>query len=280
MGGFTAYRLSRDDPSTLIHHEHDCHELVLIEAGRSTFTIENRLYTAGEHSLVVIGNLERHHIRIDRTPYHRQVMLIPNSFLMREIHMPLLASFFLYRPQRFSHVIRLSDALYPAIERHFSGIIEECQADRPLKERQLGLLLETLLLELYRGNPQCYSWENSQEMTTVFLAQRYVAQNFRERLTLADVADLFRVSKYHLSRRFQSITGYGFQKYLVVCRLSEAKRLLQTSDLPITQITEQCGYLNVNSFIRAFRDHEGTTPLQFRKTRMLETLQGSGKTEG
>jgi AraC-like DNA-binding protein len=279
MSEFTAYRQTGDDPSTLIHHDHDCHELILVETGSSAFTIENRLYTAGEHSLVVIGNLERHHIRIDQTPYHRQIMLIPNGFLMREIRLPLLSSFFLYRPQRFSHVISLGEDLFRAIERHFSGIIEECRADRPLKERQLGLMLEMLLLELYRGNPQCYSWENSQEMTTIFLAQRYVAQHFRERLTLADVADQYRVSRYHLSRRFQSITGYGFQKYLMVCRLNEAKRLLQMSDQSVTQIAEQSGYGDVNNFIRAFKAHEGMTPLQFRKRQIRETLRGNTKTQ-
>jgi AraC-like DNA-binding protein len=279
MSKFTAYLHTGDDPATLIQHDHDCHELVLVERGSSEFTIENRLYIAGGHSLVVIGNLERHYIRIDQTPYHRQIMLIPNDFLIREIHLPLLASFFLYRPQRFSHVISLNDDLFHAIQRHFSGIIEECRNNRPLKERQLGLMLEMLLLELYRGNPQCYSWENSQEMTTVFLVQRYVAQHFKEHLTLSDIADKYRVSKYHLSRRFQIITGYSFQKYLTVCRLNEAKRLLRMSDHSITLITELSGYGNVNNFIRAFKAHEGMTPLQFRKYRMRDTLQGHSQTQ-
>ena len=147
MSEFNAYTISKSDPGSLKHHDHDCHELVLIEKGASVFTIENRVYTATAHSLVVIGNLERHHIQIDQTPYCRQVMLIPNSFLLEEFHHPMLASFFLYRPKGFSHVLRLDQALFELLFQHFCGIIKEFEANEPLKEHRLGILLEMLLVQ-------------------------------------------------------------------------------------------------------------------------------------
>lgn len=265
MSELCAYRQIGDDPQTLIHHEHDCHELILVESGRSTFTIENRVYTVKPRSLVVIGHLERHHVRIDQTPYHRQIMLIPNSFLIHEIKTPLLASFFLYRPKGFSHMLPLSDAMFAVLREHFSNIIGEYQQGLPLKDTRLGLMLDMLLIDLYRGMRECFSWENTQDMAIVFEVQRHVAQHYTERLTLADMAERFHISRYHLSRRFQAITGYGFQRYLTVCRLNRAKQLLLTTDLPVTGVSEGSGYGDVNHFIRTFRDHEGVTPLQYRK---------------
>lgn len=265
MAVFNAYRVTDDHPASLVHHDHDCHELVLIEKGQSTFSIENRLYTAKAHSLVVIGNLERHHIRIDQTPYHRQVLLIPNNFLIQQVRLPQLASFFLYRPQNFAHVLELDNALFENLQRHFDGIIDEFASDRLLKERQLGLLVEMMLVELYRTRPECFNWDSTPDMTMVFRVQRYVAQHFKEDLTLLQLADASHVSHYHLSRCFHAITGTGFQQYLTLCRLNEAKRLLLSTDLPITLVAEQCGYGDVNNFIRAFRTREGVTPLKFRK---------------
>lgn len=262
---FYAYRVTGDDPSTLVHHDHDCHELVLIEKGQSTFSIENRLYTAQAHSLVVIGNLERHHIRIDQVPYHRQIVLIPNSLLIQQVRLPQLASFFLYRPQNFTHVLELDEELFQLLRQRFDRIIDEFQADRPLKEHQLGLLVEMMLVELYRRRSECFNWESTPDMDTVFRVQRYVAQHFREDLTLLQMAETHHVSHYHLSRCFHTITGTGFQQYLTLCRLNEAKRLLLSTALPITLVAEQCGYGDVNNFIRIFRSREGITPLKYRK---------------
>ena len=38
-----------------------------------------------------------------------------------------------------------------------------------------------------------------------------------------------------------------------------------SSDLSISDIAEKVGYVNVNNFIRIFKEKENITPLQFRK---------------
>ena len=266
MSEFNAYKPLGEDRSKLVHHNHDCHELVLVESGQVSFSIENTICEAGPHSLVIIGNLERHHIHVKKEPYQRRVMLIPNAFLTEKIRMPQLVSFFLYRPKGFKHVIQLDDDLYHKLEKIFDKIIEEFKANLRLKELRLEVLLELLLIDLFRGKHEYFSWENREDMNIVYQVQRFVSQNFAKNITLSETAEKFRVSQYYLSRRFQSIAGYGFQHYLISCRLNEAKRLLITTDLPVSILCEQCGYEDTNNFIRAFRKREGITPLQYRKT--------------
>ena len=266
MSEFNAYIPDIDDSSKVIHHNHDCHELVLVESGQVTFSIENTLCEAGSHALVIIGNLERHHIFVNSFPYRRRVMLIPNAFLTEKIRMPQLVSFFLYRPKGFEHVLHLEDACYQKIEKHFDNIIAEFEGNLQLKEQRLEVLLELLLIDLCRSKYECFSWENREDMNIVYQVQRYVSQNFTQYITLSATAEKFHVSQYYLSHRFQNIAGYGFQQYLIFCRLNEAKRLLATTDLPVSILCEQCGYEDTNNFIRAFRKRESITPLQFRKT--------------
>ncbi|WP_418855269.1 AraC family ligand binding domain-containing protein [Ruthenibacterium lactatiformans] len=83
-----------EDSNFTKHHDYNYHELILVERGEVDFSIENCLYTAKEHSLVVIGHLERHHCEVLQTPYQRRVMRIPNDFLIQYVRLPLLASFF------------------------------------------------------------------------------------------------------------------------------------------------------------------------------------------
>lgn len=91
---FNAYYQTSEDSNFTKHHDHNYHELILVERGEVDFSIENCLYTAKEHSLVVIGHLERHHCEVLQTPYQRRVMRIPNDFLIQYVRLPLLASFF------------------------------------------------------------------------------------------------------------------------------------------------------------------------------------------
>lgn len=66
------------------------------------------------------------------------------------------------------------------------------------------------------------------------------------------------------ARHFKQVMGQGFAEFGVRWRLTEAGRLLKTTDLPIKGIAQQLGFADVSHFYRAFRRHYGTTPLRFR----------------
>ena len=58
-----------------------------------------------------------------------------------------------------------------------------------------------------------------------------------------------------------------YKDYLILLRITEAKRLLVTTDAPVSKIGELVGYSNVNNFIKIFRERMHTTPLQYRLAR-------------
>ena len=260
-----AYSKTEEQEPLLQNHFHVSHELILIEEGEASFHIGSKEYRAGAGTLVLIGNLEKHDMKILSRPYVRHVLLISNEFCLRALREPVLASIFLYRPESFSHVLPLAPAAYSAAAEYFFSLIEECRLRPPLWELRCQELLEALLLQLYRSYPEAFHWEEGHGVTTVFQVQRYIGEHFREPLTLEDLSREFFVSRYYLSRLFKSVTGYGIQTYLQLCRINEAKRLLQSTNLSVNDICFRVGYRDVNHFIRLFHRQEGTTPLQFRK---------------
>ena len=260
-----AYARSTEPASVRQNHFHVSHELILVEEGEASFRIGDKEYRAGPRSLVIIGNLEKHDMEVRRRPYIRRVMLIPGEFCLRAVREPALASIFLYRPESFSHVLALSEPTFAAIRPYFVSMEEECDRRLPLWELRCQQLLEALLIVLYRAHPEAFRWEDTHGVSTVFAVQRYITEHFRESLTLGGLAEEFYVSRYYLSRLFKSVTGYGIQTYLQLCRINEAKRLLQCTNLSVNDICFSVGYKDVNHFIRLFRQQEGITPLQFRK---------------
>ncbi len=83
-------------------------------------------------------------------------------------------------------------------------------------------------------------------------------------LTLGAVAKDLYISKSHLSRLFQSLTGRPFSDYLRGLRLDHACKLLRESTLTVEEIVSQCGLRDRPSFYASFHAYTGMTPIQFR----------------
>lgn len=86
--------------------------------------------------------------------------------------------------------------------------------------------------------------------------------------TLVELADLCRLSPTHFARAFRAATGMPPHRYLIAVRLAEARRLLEETRLPITEIAALCGYEQASSFATAFRKHVGVTPRAWRTDRL------------
>ena len=61
------------------------------------------------------------------------------------------------------------------------------------------------------------------------------------------------------------MTGIDFVTYLNMVRVEKAAELLKGTSLKITDIALRCGFDNVRTFNRVFKEVTGTTPSAFSK---------------
>lgn len=64
---------------------------------------------------------------------------------------------------------------------------------------------------------------------------------------------------------FKKAIGRSPIEYVNEYRVKQSLRLLEETDLPITEVCLESGYNNLGNFLREFRKYTGTTPLQYRK---------------
>jgi len=96
----------------------------------------------------------------------------------------------------------------------------------------------------------------------------YLELHFKEAsLGQVQVADVFQISNYTLSRMFKSQVGVGFAEYLIEKRLNYAKHLLLESDYSINDIALMSGFSSVHYFSRMFKASLEVTPSAFRKVK-------------
>ena len=101
-------------------------------------------------------------------------------------------------------------------------------------------------------------------------AKAYIDRHYMDpELSLSSVANAVAVSPNHLSTLFKSKFGVGFSEYLTDVRLRQAKRLLITSDLRVSEVGERVGYQNMEYFSMLFKKNTGQTPSQYRRSHTL-----------
>lgn len=87
-----------------------------------------------------------------------------------------------------------------------------------------------------------------------------------EPLTVADLARHAGWAPRTFARRFIAETGATPLRWLTAQRLLEARRLLETTDLPVDQVAQRCGLgTAANLRLHLSRD-AGTTPTAYRRT--------------
>uniref|UniRef100_UPI0040268AD1 helix-turn-helix transcriptional regulator n=1 Tax=Coprococcus sp. TaxID=2049024 RepID=UPI0040268AD1 len=116
----------------------------------------------------------------------------------------------------------------------------------------------------------CVVSENSirkkDHVPTYLLAiKTQMEQNYAEPLSLDDLENRYRVSRYRICREFSYHYGQSPIHYLNAYRIHIAKKLLLTTDLTIREVGSQIGIDNTNHFINLFKKDTGTTPLSFKQ---------------
>ena len=134
------------------------------------------------------------------------------------------------------------------------------------------VLLNSLGLELcyYLMVKQSSEGKNIKPVNTgnheIKEALKYIENHCFEKLTLEDVADRTKYNASYFSRRFHQYTGFTFLEYLNRCRTAAAVEMLTESDKTIMEISLDCGFSNVSSFITFFKRQYKMTPEAYRKS--------------
>jgi AraC-like DNA-binding protein len=72
------------------------------------------------------------------------------------------------------------------------------------------------------------------------------------------------VSEAHFARSFKEAFGVPPHRYLLTRRLERATALLRDTDLSITEIAFETGWISLGTFGRTFRDVTGESPGELR----------------
>lgn len=127
-----------------------------------------------------------------------------------------------------------------------------------------------LLWEIHLGRRKhALPYPASLEVVRAFVEKQFSHASFG----VAQIAQKSGVSEAHLYALFRKHLGRTPHQMLTERRLQEGKLLLISTTRTIKDISAACGFLNIETFYRAFRKHVGVTPFNFRQTHRHPLMQ-------
>lgn len=138
------------------------------------------------------------------------------------------------------------------------------ESDAEFQTRNLLSEIWLLLLEEIKNadNSIFHAPQKNQDRILTMIA--FIQENFAEKLTLEDIADSAAVSTRECLRCFQSSIRQSPMDYLISYRIQMAKKLLETTNHSITEISLRCGFNSNSYFTKIFRRICGKAPNTYR----------------
>jgi len=106
---------------------------------------------------------------------------------------------------------------------------------------------------------------DGQAAAVVDIVLEYVFSNHAGIIKMSDAAALVGMSEPTFSKYFKRATGQNFSDLTRKLRLAHARRLLERSDKPISEICYDVGFSNLSNFNRHFLNDAGETPRKYRQ---------------
>jgi two-component system response regulator YesN len=109
-------------------------------------------------------------------------------------------------------------------------------------------------------------YRNKQKIQQAVL---YINENYYKNLNMAVVSNYISMNYSLFSYVFKLYTGHNFVNYLKNNLITEAKKLLETTDMLVLEIGQAVGYDNDKHFMKIFKSVCGESPTEYRNNSLL-----------
>lgn len=256
---------SADFSSNPGFYVHNSCELLFFEEGESQYRIYDQVYETGPNDILIIGATDPHSRIFTKPPSYRFGLTLIPAYIQS---LPVIKDFSkIYQTHSVEEAQKLRHIDDTVFERILQILIQLHEETENNGEGQ-GDMVYALLLELTIHLKRLLNYEK-QEVTgmekTMQDLKSYVDQHYMEDLSLERLSEIFYLQPNTISKYFGKYYDKNLNQYINAVRVTNAVRLLQETNLSITDLAEEVGYTSINTFLRQFKKIMSISPLQYKK---------------
>ncbi|MBC2843757.1 AraC family transcriptional regulator [Winogradskyella flava] len=247
-------------------HFHPEIELVYVNKGKGKRHIGNHLSYFNNSQLLLIGSNLPHNGFTDR-------LTVNGTETIVQFRPEFLGDYFFNVPEM--------EGISNLFERAKSGILFGVKTKKKIGHKieklaeKEGFKKILVLLEILHGlaksedyvilNADGYAFEaEPQDSAKIDIIFKHVNDNFKEHISLDEIADKVSMTVPAFCRYFKKVTGKTFTKLVNEYRVVHATKLLSESQMSITDISFECGFNNFSHFNKLFKEFTGKSASKYR----------------
>ena len=235
-------------------HWHDYFELEIVLDGAGEHIYNNTNYTLSRGSIYLMSYYDFHELSAQEDMQILKLQFNENV-LPSELNDFLFLSHNCFcctlEEKEIQHLIKL-----------FVVLKSEETQDRIFRDLLIKNLIAEIIITVIRNSSE---GKKSVMPSLLQKAVAYVRNNFRERLTLEQLAKHCYVTPNYLGVQFTKKMGISFSDYINIVRLRYACNLLDSTDLTVKEIAFASGYNSVEHFGYTFKKILNESPLNYKK---------------
>lgn len=238
-------------------HRHEFYEIDLFVSGTGISTVESSTLEINHPTCLLNFPYTTHSFKANDGCFEIFNIAFSDRFVSKE------CMNYIYCLEA-SPCISLNRDELELLKRDAEQIYMDYISDTPMKVERLRTRLEAMLMYIISRTPQS---ERRKDLSPIQAALSYIYRNLDKKITAAELAELVHVSPSYFGTYFKNNYGKSHKTYITELRMKNAMSLLLSTDNSITAISEECGFVSVSNFIKAFREYWGEHPLNYRKPR-------------
>lgn len=257
---------AHDEESPPFWHFHPEIELVFVNKGSGKRHIGHHMSYFNNSQLLLIGSNLPHNGFIDRLTANGSQTLV-------QFRPDFLGSYFFEIPE----MTKINQLL----ERAKNGILFGPETKKKIGQKiekiadkegfkKILILLEVLHVLAKTDdytilNDDGFAFEaEPQDSAKIDLIYKHINQNFKQHISLDEIADKVSMTVPAFCRYFKKVTGKTFTKLVNEYRVVHATKLLSESQMSITDISFECGFNNFSHFNKLFKEFVGKSASKYR----------------
>lgn len=252
--------LSCEEGFQIKEHRQPTYEISYVVTGRGTFVTNGRTCAVAENDVFINVPGQVHAIRANRgTPL--RFCYLGFTFLGGQSADAELEQF--YRSCKSERAAQNSELLT-----FFAQAFEELHYKGDFYLTMLGAYVEQIIVCAYRA----FGGRNMQREITAadsrtgnaaYAVMRYVDRHYREITDIREVAAQLGYSYTYLAHVFKEKMNMTIGGYIIRKKMDEAKWLLRTGRMNVSQVAARLGYMSVQSFSNSFKKSVGVSPAEY-----------------
>lgn len=228
--------------------------LVYVSNGSGILQVRNQQYALNTGNIAVINCLDSYKLNADSQGW--QIFWIHiNGKMMKEIYKMILDI------GKDNPIFQLNSLV--EITNIWEEIYAATNSDTKIKELLINEQLFHLINQVLKVQSEFLQTTTSHK-EKIQQVRNYLEENFSSQISLDQLAEIFYINKYYLTRIYKETYQQTINRTLTQLRITKAKELLRYSELSMVEIAVSCGFQDASYFSKVFKKIEGESPQKYR----------------